>query len=422
MIQAFYTGISGLQSNQTAIDIISDNLANVSTNGFRGYSAEFAPLFEDALHSASGNSSVNSEVGVGSRVQATTMSEGNGSLILSDRSTDLALGGDGWFGIQTSGKPLYTRDGAFNFDANNDLVTTDGSHVLGTIGGNISKNILTSVLSEVPLKDVGTQEKLQFPKFLTYPPEPTTNAKFFSNVGIGTGTVSAGAGVVDSQGNKNHLRLEFTKNPVQTPPNSQWNIKATTQSLDGQTIYDTKTGTAVFGPTGDLLSHTLTTIDNNGTSVKMDLGGGFNGVVSLNKPYESGSSITNGTIGGDLQGYDINKNGEVIATFTNGKQSSVGKVAVYHFQNDQGLERISGTKFAESSNSSKGSKGPFFYKDASGQNIIGTNITNFRLEGSNVDYAAGLTELIVHQKSFDASSKCISTADQMIQKALGMHK
>ncbi|MFA6196155.1 MAG: flagellar hook-basal body complex protein [Sulfurimonas sp.] len=418
MTQAFYTGVSGLRSNQTAIDVISDNLANISTNGFRASESEFTSLFENALHASSEGSSVNNEVGVGVRVQATAMNTQNGSLVLSDRSTDLALDGDGWFGIQSSGKPLYTRDGAFNFDANDDLVTTDGFHVLGTMGGNISNSVLTSVLSEVPLKDVGGQEKLQFPKFLTYPPEATTNAKFFSNIGVGTDPVSAGAGVVDPQGNKNHLRLEFTKNSVQTPPGSQWNVVATTQSLDGQTIYDTKTGTADFSAAGELLSHTLTTIDNNGASVTMDLGSGFNGVVSINRPYESGSSIADGTIGGDLQGYAINQNGEVMATFTNGMQSSVGKIAVYHFQNDQGLERISGTRFEQSSNSGDA----LFYKDVAGKNIIGTNLVNFKLEASNVRMDVGLTELIIYQKAYDASSKCITTADQMIQKALSMHK
>jgi len=49
MTQAFYTGISGLRSNQTAIDVISDNLANISTTGYRGYNAEFSSLFENTL-------------------------------------------------------------------------------------------------------------------------------------------------------------------------------------------------------------------------------------------------------------------------------------------------------------------------------------------------------------------------------------
>lgn len=84
--------------------------------------------------------------------------------------------------------------------------------------------------------------------------------------------------------------------------------------------------------------------------------------------------------------------------------------------NDQGLERINGSRFRESSNSGK----PTFFQDASGKNIIGTDITNFKLEGSNISMEYGLTELIILQRSYDASAKSITTADQMMQKALNM--
>lgn len=58
MTQAFYTGLSGLKSSSQAIDVISDNLANTSTIGYRGYSAEFSNMFEDAINTGSGNSSI----------------------------------------------------------------------------------------------------------------------------------------------------------------------------------------------------------------------------------------------------------------------------------------------------------------------------------------------------------------------------
>lgn len=422
MTQAFYTGISGIMANQSAIDITSDNMANISTNGFRAYNAEFAPLFEKALSTATNRSSVDSSFGAGTRVNATTMNGLNGSLFLSDKSTDLAIQGDGWFGIQGNGDTLYTRDGNFSFDVNDDLVTTDGFYVLGTMGGNISGTsvdaTLTSVLNEIQLGEANAQTKLEFPKFLTYPPEPTTSAQFFANIGVGTDPVSVGAGVIDPNGVKNNLRIIFTQKAVQTPPGSQWDAVATVSSLDGSTLYDTQVGEVNFGPSGDLISTTLSTINNNGQTVTMDLGSEYSGIVSINRPYQAGSSIADGTIGGDLAGYAINANGEVVATFTNGKQSSVGKIAVYHFQNDQGLDRISGTRFASSSNSGD----PIFYKDASGNNIIGTDLMNYKLEGSNVQMSSALTELIIFQRAYDANSKSITTADQMIQKALNMHK
>jgi flagellar basal body rod protein FlgG len=73
-------------------------------------------------------------------------------------------------------------------------------------------------------------------------------------------------------------------------------------------------------------------------------------------------------------------------------------------------------EFEESSNSGA----PLFFKDENGQNIIGTNIQNFKLEGSNVQMSYGLTDLIILQRAYDANSKSITTADQMMQKALNM--
>lgn len=417
MTQAFYTGISGMKNASVGIDVLSNNLANISTTGFRGYTTEFASLFEKSISTPQG---LNETVGLGAQVQTSAMMQGQGSLALSDRSTDMAIMGSGWFGIQREDVPVFTRDGTFGFDANDDLVTADGYHVLGTMGDNISQDdVLTRRVDEIPLGNVSNQEKLRFPQTLTYPPEPSTNAKFLANLGTakeGFEVVTVGASVVDPQNNKNHLRLEFSRSATQVPPGTQWDVVATTQSLDGQTIYDTQNGSVEFNAQGALTRSTLTSINNNGAPVRIDLGQGYDGIVSIDIPAVAGSSIADGTVGGDLMGYSISKNADVIATFTNGMQSSVGKIAIFHFVNEQGLERISGTRFEVSSNSGD----PMFYKDADGNNIIGTDIANFRLESSNVDLSVGLTDLIILQRTYDANSKSITTADQMMQKALSM--
>jgi len=160
----------------------------------------------------------------------------------------------------------------------------------------------------------------------------------------------------------------------------------------------------------------LKSVDNNGTPVNIDMGSGFDGVVATDRPMATSSSRADGTIGGDLLGYSVNENADIIATFSNGEQSSIGKIAVYHFSNEQALNRVSGTRFHESSNSGKA----MFYKDSQGNNVIGSHVMNFRLESSNIDMTYGLTELIVMQRSYDANSKSVTTADQMVQKALNM--
>jgi flagellar hook protein FlgE len=417
MTQAFYTGLSGIRSNQFAIDVVSDNLANMSTVGFRGSEYEFSNLFGAMLNTDASSSSVDSSVGTGTRIQATPLKTTTGTIGNTDRSTDLAILDDGWFGIQGSGAPIYTRDGAFTFDSQNSLVSLDGFHVLGTPGNNISPDgVLTTRIDEVKLGDVATQKKLSFPKSLSYPPESTTKAKYFGSLGGVDEIRTMGASVIDPQSNVNNLKLTFSRVVPQTNPGTQWDVVATTESNDGVTIYDTKSGRVTFDANGSLESSSLTTIDNNGAQVNIDLGSGLDGVYDNSNMAFYASSQADGTIGGDLQGYSINMNAEVIATFTNGMQSSVGKIAVYHFQNDQGLDRLNGSKFQESANSGS----PIFFQNAAGENILGTGISNFTLEGSNIDMTYGLTELIILQRSYDANSKLITTSDQMLQKALGM--
>jgi len=340
-----------------------------------------------------------------------------GSLLLSDQSTDMAIDGDGWFGVTGNKDVFYTRAGNFTFDANNDLVTAeDGFFVLGTRGNNIENGVLTKTITELPLGDVASQEKLRFPKTLDYPPEPTTEASFFGNIGVGDTAAVVSASAIDPKNSKNQLKLTFTKAAVQNTLGTRWEIEGVTQSLDGKQVYDRQKGIVEFNELGAITSNTLTSIDNNGVRVSIDLGSGFNGITAIDNVPASLSSLANGTIGGELVGYEINQNAEVIATFTNGMQSSVGKIALFHFQNDQGLTRISGTRFQESSNSGNA----IFFKDANGQNILGANVANFKTEGSNVRFEVGLTQLIVLQRSYNANSKSITTADQMMQKALDM--
>jgi len=415
MTQAFYTGLSGIKASQSAIDVISDNLANTSTIGFRSYSSEFSSMFEQKINTSSASSSVSSSIGVGSKMSSTIMDENKGVFQLSDLSTDLAILGDGWFGIQGEKEPLYTRDGSFTFDANRALVTHDGYYVLGTMGSNISDSVLTNQLANVDLGDVDTQEKLIFPKDLMLAVQPTTTAVFSGNLGSDNVVRVISAEVIDAQNNRNDLRLQFTKSAVQPTQGSSWDIIATVESRDGLTAYGIENGVVNFNDDGSLLSTTISSIDNNGSTVSIDLGSSFTGVVSNSNTF-SGSSQADGLSSGDLLGYNINKNGEVIATFSNGLQSAVGKVAVYHFQNDRGLERVNGSRFQESSNSGKA----IFFQDENGNNIIGTDITNFKLEGSNVRMEVALTEIIVMQRAFDANSKSITTSDQMLQKALNM--
>ncbi|QMS58712.1 flagellar hook protein FlgE [Campylobacter fetus] len=98
--------------------------------------------------------------------------------------------------------------------------------------------------------------------------------------------------------------------------------------------------------------------------------------------------------------------------------ASVAKVALYHFQNNQGLSKSSENTYQTTANSGQ----PIFYQDQNGNVVYGAAIKNSTLEMSNVDLGVSLTDLIIMQKAYDASAKSITTSDQMIQKAINMKK
>ena len=446
MTQGYYAGISGLQSNQYGIDVVSNNLANTSTIGFRSSNTEFADLFTQKLVSAGASTPTSNDVGLGSRVQATTINTQRGSLLNTDRLSDLAIAGDGWFGVVSGAKDYYTRAGNFVFDqvektpgvVNSSvarLTTGDGMYVTGTMLSNFGYNptydygdlatnavqgayVISATASDVPLAGVGEQGLLEFPTRLAIPAEPTTKTSFYGNLGLQNEVRTISAAAVSATNAQNNIKLTFTQSAVQPPLGISWDILATVTSNDGATTYDTKNGQAIFGPQGTLISATLPTMNNDGSPVTVDLGTTFGGLISIESSPISAASQSNGTSGGTLTNYEINSSGTIIADFSNGRQSAIGRVAVYHFRNEQGLNSESGTLFSESSNSGD----PLFWKDAAGNITNGSNINSRQLEQSNARLDVGLTDMIILQRAYQANAKTITTVDEMIQKALQMRR
>ncbi len=420
MLQSIYAGISGLQSFQTGIDVLSNNIANVNTVGFRGSSTEFSNLFD--MEVASSSAPTTRQLGLGTQVSAISLDTSIGSFYQTENTTDLAIiGDDGWFGLTGLGSDnYYTRAGNFNFEPYSSsatqtdlrLTNPEGLLVTGTLANNTNNGVLSPVVDflDLDLGDVASQESLSFPADLSFPVIPSTQADFFGNLGLEDVPQVISAPVISPKSDKNNLRLEFVQTTPQPVSGISWDILATTQSADGTIIYDTKTGVATFDESGALISSTLPPLDNDGAQVVANLGQGFAGIQSNSGPSVVSSSTVDGTLSGELTGYSVNRNGEVISTFTNGAQSVVGKVAIYHFQNDQGLEAVSGNSFRATDNSGKA----IFYETNNGELLSGT------LENSNVSLDTALTELIILQRSYDAASKTIVTGDEMLKNALNM--
>ncbi len=549
MTQGFYLGLSGLQTHQYGIDVVSDNLANVNTVGFRGSNTEFASLLSNKVVSAGALTPTSNYLETGVRLQATTMNTTGGALMNTDRFNDLAIGGNGWFGVSKGNNNYFTRAGNFVFDeyqktagvVNSSiarLTTGDGMYVTGTMLGNFSyyaandyeralktnpaatKQLgafVVDPMNNVPFSAVGAQGPLELPTRLAYPVEPTTIAKFAGNLGFTPGirtvdvvvqnalseqnnlnlvfaksaiqpstgtswdvtatlkssdnqttydlqsgqvtfsntgalvsstlpvlnnngtsltidasnyfsnannlglaedTRTMSADVISGNNERNRLKLVFTQSAVQPLTGVSWDIAANVTSNDGSTIYDTQSGQAVFGASGILLSSSLPTMNNDGSPVAVDLASYVGGVRSSVGVPVSASSTSDGNMGGTLTKYGISSDGTIIADFSNGRQSAIGRIAIYHFQNDQGLERNGGTLYAQSSNSGE----PTFWTDKNGNVITGATVTSGQLENSNVRLDVGLTDMIILQRAYQANAKTITAVDEMIQKALQMHR
>lgn len=246
--------------------------------------------------------------------------------------------------------------------------------------------------------------------------------------------------IIGPDGDKDILDMTFTKVVPQAEEGSTWNatvkIYSFYETYDATKTYDTtqyyvdktnnkvynivdsQTGVVTFGGSGELVSNTIPTLNNGGATLTLNLGtvGGYDGLISSTSIEKTNVSSYNGSLEGFLTDYGLDENGNIVANFSNGKSSAIAKVAVYHFQNDQGLNSISDNLFAESANSGKA----LFYADANGESFLGTKIYGNKLESSNVDLATALTELIIVQKAFSASSKGISTSDELLQNAINM--
>ncbi len=432
MNRSFYNGISGTKTHQSGIDIWGNNIANVNTVGYKTNLPEFSSIFAQTLTEGNG-SPTSDQIGLGSKLDSTAISMNQGTLQQSDNPLDLAIQGDGWFGVSgMNNRQFFTRNGLFSTNADGYIIDGYGNFLLGTSANNIgyaadpedpAKTIavLNRSVSSVDLSSPEAQGKLQLPARMYYPPEASTRAEFKANLPVDYlpgQRFNTKAGLIAPDGSKHTLTVVYTKSDVQPALGSAWDYRAFID--DEANPYSEVTGRLEFDEQGGLRTVPTTfTIDNHGGPVEVTLGtSAYDGLVSIAGADIATSSNADGFPEGYLNGYRIDQEANIIASFNNGRLSAIGKVAVFHFQNDQGLEKAGSNIYMSSSNSGSAT----FFKDADGNTVLGANVINNALENSNVNLATALTELIVMQKAFDASAKSITTSDQMIQKAINMKK
>ena len=235
---------------------------------------------------------------------------------------------------------------------------------------------------------------------------PQTTAKSAS---FTANTQSFGGDLIDKDGNKDTFSIQFTKKEVL---NNQTIWKANIQIKNGENLINELNQDFTFDNKGNLISPTSIKISS---PQQVTLTPNITSYSKIETHSHSYSYSQNGILQGSLTKYQVDNNGNIIALFSNGQESKLATIPIFHFQNPQGLESIGSNLFKETSNSNKA----FLYENK-GNYISGSVIKSNTLETSNVNFSEAMTELIINQKAYGAAAKAITTSDQMIQKAINM--
>ena len=136
MLRSLFSAISGLRANQTMLDVTGNNIANANTVGFKASNILFQDTLSQMLTAGAAATATQGgtnpmQVGLGVQVGGITTNFNQGSAQVTNRTTNLMISGDGFFVVNRGGEDIYTRNGAFNFDSEGNLVTIDGDLARG---------------------------------------------------------------------------------------------------------------------------------------------------------------------------------------------------------------------------------------------------------------------------------------------------
>lgn len=415
---AMYSGVSGLSAQSRALGMISDNISNVNTVGYKSTKAQFATLVTQSI-----NREVYTPGGV--RAKPTQQLDKQGLLQSSASGTDIAVSGNGFFVVNESATPglgddyLFTRAGAFERDSSGNLRNTAGYYLQGWALDNNGQPIgNTSVLSSLQTVNIAN---------LSGTARATTTAEIGANLpstAAVSDTQDISVQVYDSLGNAHDVTLTFTKTATNT-----WSYAVADPVLAGTT---TTSGTVTGGGAGSMtfdgngvptaitqppIAITWTTGGATASTVALDIGtvGEIGGITQFAGEFSLGRIEQNGVRFGEYSGVVISEEGIVTAMFDNGETKDIYKIPVAQFSNPNGLAARDGNAYLQTS--------------ASGDVTLGNansggagKIAPGALEASNVDLAEEFTEMIVTQRAYSASAKVITTADEMLDELIRIRR
>ena len=418
---SFSASLSGLDANQEKLNVIGNNLANINTIAFKSSNVEFSTLMSQTIGGSSANPM---QIGLGVTTGSISPNFSQGGTENTGVPTNVAIQGNGFFVIGDTTDRSYTRAGDFSFDSDGMLVTADGKPVQGyTATDPTTGAILTT--SE-PTNIVVPPGTLRAPVATT---QFGTVSNLSASAQIGDKFTST-AQIYDSLGTAHVLTITYTN----TGPGA-WSYDITVPATD-------LAGGAVTDPPKSVLAGPGTvTFDANGGLATVD--GGAVANVSINGPtWADGATATNltwalldGNNNATLTGFDnasatssktangseagtlgdvsIDGDGNIVASFGAGATVTLGQLALATFNNPQGLTNIGSNSYGATASAGIANIG------TAGTGGRGTLIGS-SLEQSNVDIAQEFTQMILAQRGYQANSKSITTADQLMVDTLNL--
>lgn len=226
------------------------------------------------------------------------------------------------------------------------------------------------------------------------------------------------ATVVGADGSINTLTMKFTKALPQETDTTTWHLNATITDKNGVELASNESDVVFDGhgiiASGGSFSVGGVSVNLNSTSKD----GSYDGITSAANGEKTLSSKADGFRDGALERYYANDSGTIYAMFDNGTMIPMARLALYHFQNEQGLMKMGANIYTQTPNSGQAE----FWRDSSGEIIYGATIASNKLEMSNVSLSTALTEVIATQKAYTASSKSITTSDEILQTTIQMKR
>lgn len=416
--------LSGLDANAQALQIISNNLANINTVGYKTSTADFADLFYSRLGTSGAGNPM--QQGTGTQIASVSTNFTEGPVNSDGVSSHVAIQGDGFFVLQKDGGQLYSRAGNFSVDTNGNLVSADGAQVLGypTVNGAVNTNAAPGSLMMGSGRIIPAHATSEFGLTMNLDASAASGATFSTPITV-----------YDSLGGAHTLTATYTKSATA----DQWSYSITLPQSDLTPPSGGATAASNVLATGTLNFNTDGTVATaSPIALSMSAGGGGQAPATLNDGAanlslnwnlkdSAGNSLVTQTAGtssvaansqdgyasGSLQGFNIQNDGKIVGTFSNSQTGVIGQLALATFSNEQGLSRIGANDYA----ATPGSGLPNIGVPGSGGRGL---VQGASTEGSNVDIASQFAQLIQAQRGYEANAKAVTTVDQMTQDAFNM--